>query len=323
MFKRMVLKRVWDEVQRLENATKKRSIRISAKMTYWPFRDIAKLGEWCLTFNVKVMKLGVLFCAFGSWASQAAITAYSNVLNSQSSLDQDFYNLSPAGGSGSFGVNNGRLEFTTSQTYTGVLKYKQLIGFDQSFVVTVNAHLNGNLNYLVNSGDQLQIGVAVFKDINTLDTNELLKEYQTLKLKRDAKNGIINNHVTDAFYTSSNSTEKYWQSGDYGSFADVSLKTSYDSASKTLTSFWKLSSDSNYIQLNSEKLDNEWSLNSGTWMSLGIYGVSNLGTGSTGFDVLPGQMYLSDFSISVPEPSALSLLAVGLGGLAMMRRLRS
>ena len=38
MFKRMVLKRVLGEVQRMENATKKRSAE-------WA---IAKLGEWCL-----------------------------------------------------------------------------------------------------------------------------------------------------------------------------------------------------------------------------------------------------------------------------------
>jgi hypothetical protein len=42
MFKRMVLKRVLGEVQRFENTTKKRSIRLSAKITYWPFRDIYK-----------------------------------------------------------------------------------------------------------------------------------------------------------------------------------------------------------------------------------------------------------------------------------------
>ena len=41
MFKGIVLKRVLGAVQRLENATKKRSIRISAKNTYWPFWDIA------------------------------------------------------------------------------------------------------------------------------------------------------------------------------------------------------------------------------------------------------------------------------------------
>jgi len=48
MFRAMVLKRVRGAVQRLENATKKRSIRISAKTTYWPFWDIAELGEVCL-----------------------------------------------------------------------------------------------------------------------------------------------------------------------------------------------------------------------------------------------------------------------------------
>ena len=40
MLERMLLKRVLGEMQRLENATKKRSIRIDTKTPYWPFGDI-------------------------------------------------------------------------------------------------------------------------------------------------------------------------------------------------------------------------------------------------------------------------------------------
>ena len=69
-------KRVMGAVQRLENATKKRSIRISAKMTYWPFRDIAKLGEGCL------LKLMRSFCALlfllKSYTSWASVQYYEN-----------------------------------------------------------------------------------------------------------------------------------------------------------------------------------------------------------------------------------------------------
>lgn len=43
-----MIKRKLGEVERLENATKERSIRISAKTTYWPFRDIVELGKECL-----------------------------------------------------------------------------------------------------------------------------------------------------------------------------------------------------------------------------------------------------------------------------------
>jgi len=38
---------------RIENATKKRPIRISVKITYWPFRDIAELGKKCLIDYIK------------------------------------------------------------------------------------------------------------------------------------------------------------------------------------------------------------------------------------------------------------------------------
>ena len=53
MFRAKVLKRVLVEMGRLENATKKRSIRLSAKITYWPLRDIAELAMWCLGIKVK------------------------------------------------------------------------------------------------------------------------------------------------------------------------------------------------------------------------------------------------------------------------------
>ncbi len=48
MFISMLLKRVFVEVQRLENAKKKRNIRIDTKAANWPFRDIAELENWCL-----------------------------------------------------------------------------------------------------------------------------------------------------------------------------------------------------------------------------------------------------------------------------------
>ena len=43
MLERMVLKGRFGEVGRLENAMKKRSIRIDVKTTYWPLSDIAEL----------------------------------------------------------------------------------------------------------------------------------------------------------------------------------------------------------------------------------------------------------------------------------------
>lgn len=46
----MLLKRVMDTVGRFENAKKKQSISLSAKVTDWPFRDIAELGDRCLDF---------------------------------------------------------------------------------------------------------------------------------------------------------------------------------------------------------------------------------------------------------------------------------
>ena len=47
MFKSMPLKRILGEMGRLGNTMKKRSIKISAKKTYWHFRDIELLKRMC------------------------------------------------------------------------------------------------------------------------------------------------------------------------------------------------------------------------------------------------------------------------------------
>jgi hypothetical protein len=46
----------------LENATKKRNIRIDAKTTNWPLWDIAKLGEGCLVLEMLQNKIQILLC---------------------------------------------------------------------------------------------------------------------------------------------------------------------------------------------------------------------------------------------------------------------
>ena len=45
MFRAMVLKGVSGTVQRLENAMKKRSIRICTTIAYWPFQHIYKIED--------------------------------------------------------------------------------------------------------------------------------------------------------------------------------------------------------------------------------------------------------------------------------------
>ena len=55
MFKRMPLKRVLGEVDKLDNATEERSISHIVKTTYCPFWDIAELGELCLIGNMQII----------------------------------------------------------------------------------------------------------------------------------------------------------------------------------------------------------------------------------------------------------------------------
>lgn len=62
MLERVVLKKGLGEVRELENATKKRSIRLSAETMNWPFWHIVELGEWCLINHMRLSSRAWIYC---------------------------------------------------------------------------------------------------------------------------------------------------------------------------------------------------------------------------------------------------------------------
>lgn len=259
--------------------------------------------------------------------TSAATTPYFNPLSSQISLDSDFYKYES--GSGSFGINNGRLEFATTTAYVGVKEYKYSLDLGSNFSVKLSAHINPSLNYNLSqgvsngAGSELATGMCFSKEKYSTSLDDYINR-DAIKIKRSYYNGELINYVTDAFYTSGASTEKYWTgTGSLGAMADVDLKATYDSQSNTLSTFWKNSADSSYNELKTYNLITEWGMSASDQMTLIIYGLATRGDNSQNTDlaVSNGNMFLSNLNI-VPEPSALSLLAMGLGGLALVRRRR-
>ena len=94
----------------------------------------------------------------------------------------------------------------------------------------------------------------------------------------------------------------------------ILLRMDYDKDSQSLTS-----SHASLLQPN--LFTQTKTLSTSNWQNLNQFVVA-VGGYSKDTTITSGLLQLDDFSI-VPEPSALSLLAVGLGGLAMMRRRRS
>jgi len=259
--------------------------------------------------------------------TNAATTPYFNPLNSQSSLDSDFYKYES--GSGTFGINNGRLEFATTTAYVGVREFKYRLDLSSNFAINLSAHVNPLLNYNLSpglsngQGSELAAGMCFSKEKYVTTLDDYINR-DAIKLKRSYYNGELINYVTDAFYTSSSSTEKYWTgTGSLGSLADVDLKATYDSQSNTLSTFWRSSGETSYTSLKTYNLFSEWGLLPGDQMTLILYSLATRGDNSQNTDltVTSGDVFLSNINI-VPEPSAFSLLAVGLGGLAMFRRRR-
>jgi len=290
----MVLKRVWDEVIRLENAIKKRSIRISAKTTYWPFRDIAELGEWCLINAMKSLPLSI-FCIAISSCSLFSDTVQWATWSSPSSFNNSSYGnayattttgliAAPSGQSVVVSLNGEILQtgsyFNTSLpgfTYGGTYATPE-----QTWTSTRVSNLPGNSDQICLTGGAVSI--------------------QTLTFDKAVKDIFLD-------------------IGSLGSWSGpVSPTWTFNQ------SFVLLSQDSDF---NRTAHNNPFSISgnsltgtesSGTILFSGTFtSLSWTVTGATSTEYANYTVGVS----TVPEPSALSLLAVGLGGLAILHLRRS
>ena len=172
-------------------------------------------------------------------------------------------------------------------------------------------------------GSKNNAGVYIGQSFNSGD-NTLLTS-ATLQINRE---GLAIGNFTLNLYAATGSPSNYFKAGSLLQSANFSNSI----LSETLWSFydftnlnWNLSTQTVYmIGIDSESTATvKWSLN----QSASQNSSTGFITGYSGYNAQEGTYIdngLHGATINaVPEPSALSLLAVGLGGLAVMRRRRS
>ena len=192
----------------------------------------------------------------------------------------------------------------TGELY-GMVAWAQPLPLNASWTAQINAKINPSFNTGVTGGfGNGKYLEAIFGLVS--DLSSFTYQFGNI-LHRDNNTDISYSVSTQGFWP-------YTQIDTPTSMTDVILKFDYNPTTKTIASFY---ADSNTPSI--------------------FYGVSTLNvTPYTGLSQMyitaggfsygvnvPSETMIMDNFMVIPEPSVLSLCAVGLGGLAMMRRRRS
>ena len=319
MFKRMVLKRVLDEVGGLENAMKKRSISYFGKTAYWPLRDIAELDEWCLIIFVRALFVILSLMAASTHAATTAFLdfqqtgQFSNYFNGDSNPVWSQSSSAGVGGTGGVQWTLGgsdvwvaKVGFQPSVGSTYTLSVQYLCQINSGYGGIGLTSQNSNLNLAGSTaGVNPGLGISYHGGGFNLNNNSVSEDDTLWTLTSYGRDISGNQGIPSLGFGSSGN---YW--------SQLSLKMKY--------------LGSNQFELTPEVYDvNQTTGAVGSMMASGATRTitnSNLGGASVLYPYFSsnGSRFVGadNITMPVPEPSAVSLLAVGLGGLAMLRRRR-
>jgi len=316
VFRAMVLKRGLGAVQKLENAKKKRTIRISAKITYWPLRDIVELGEWCRVNHMRLSSrawLYCLLCMLGCFSEKSISQMLTGSLSQGVVVNYQF---------------NGNTLDSSGNGYNATAVGAQLSA--DRFGRSSSAYLfNGSSDYIISGNslpDSIKFTISAWIRPDALKFAGIFYDSALFTPGRDTSLHMYGDGRIEASFS---------KIGDPG--------PPYLSTGSVLSAgTWF------HVVATSEAMGLKIFLN-GTEVASQNIGSNNIGYHSNlyigaenhGFqpefffkgaidDVLFYDKVLSPSEVSslyqiqsIPEPSALSLIAVSLGALAMMRRRRS
>jgi hypothetical protein len=267
----------------------------------------------------KLVQLVIQVLIIFPFFSRGAVTSYSNLLNDPFSVAQDFddHSVAVSGmmgySSGDFSVSSNRLGFTTSSSWLGIKTLKTQVGFSSEWSAQVDFHLN-QLNNVVNGHwYDLGISIAMGADLFSAFPNRInLKAVQS---GSGRKIGV-------SFYSGNVDRRGFENTTALSSETDGSLKMIYNPINKTIENLFKINGDSSFTSLGIIDLDQApgWTITPTSQMNISIFAGSEPYQSVPSFPIIQsGDMYFTNFQI-IPEPSALSLLAVGLGVVLRRRR---
>jgi len=181
----------------------------------------------------------------------------------------------------------------------GLIFWKQKLPFNANWSATVEASINPSFATASTNND-VEALMSITQDINSFSN------YFTQCLHKDTAYDIVPNWEING---GGNTEIKIPTSS-----SSVVLKMDYNASAKTIYASYADINTPNVFTLNKTFDVSAWGGSSDFYMAIGGY--------SWDSTISTGLLNMDNF-IVIPEPSALSLLAVGLGGLAMMRRRRS
>jgi len=194
-------------------------------------------------------------------------------------------------------------ETTNNPVDTG-LEYNSLLPIDQNWSIKAVMQIRNGFNANTNGWLEGYVGVSSYSDWSNPNNSYLLG---ALVKPWDETTPLTHS------YWRENGGQQTFGSSSPVDFGDVEIRVDYSASTQNLLSYFKTSGSAGFTSMASQSTTSWTNLN-GFVLVVGGYASSTTAEA--------GDLTIKSIDI-VPEPSALSLLAVGLGGLAMMRRRRS
>lgn len=186
---------------------------------------------------------------------------------------------------------------TSAGTVTDGMYWNQSLPTNQNWVVTVDALISPSFS-APSSASFVEALLSISSDVVNFNS------YFTNCLHRGDTFDTIPNWVTNGSSSQAISTTI--------GLSNVVLKMDYNASSKTITSSYSdISTPTSFLITKSLDVSNWLNMSEGFRVLVGGY--------SDGATISSGLLSMDNFVV-IPEPSALSLLAIGLSGLAMVRR---
>ena len=255
------------------------------------------MNQWFTTHTLTLV-LSIVYLASG----EAAVTSYTNNLGNGSTVANDFDDYSSTAsqmmeyGSGSFLVNNNRLEFSAANSFLGIKTLKTQVGINDDWAAQVDFHLKQIQNG--QNGHYYDIGlvVALGPDFSSAFLNRIV-----FKAIQSSEGRIIK----ATFYSNNKEQKSVANSIALTNSTDGTLKFVFSSPLRSIACYFKRDTDSTFSYLCQFKLDNyykdgldytAWSFASGSLLNISVFAGSE---GVTTFPVISsGDMYLTNFSLS-------------------------
>jgi hypothetical protein len=193
----------------------------------------------------------------------------------------------------------------------GFIYWKEKISLNSNWSTHVTTNINPSFITGDGNGDygNVQTAIGIIDDITTINN----QYFNTYLRENFPNNPFQNNFYFNPNWTTNGNPESEIRVPVTSS--RTLLEISYNAQNqKALSSMYSLDSSGGTSLLQSHEYDmSQWSALDGVYILVGGMSYNTI--------TQSGTASIDNFEI-VPEPSALSLLAVGLGGLAMIRRRR-